>query len=118
MNSTAATSTFSNFGDAYEAMIDSLVELGFQPINGDNSALADQGLDGKAIKTIEYYGARRGFAAVRVTEAFGSVVLTFADYGDEGCRVCVTNGNGIIDAEGRFDWSPLGRRMFVRSLEA
>ena len=113
-------STFSNFGDLNEAVIDGLADEGFIPIhdNDEDFVVETYGPDlGRRINaTVEYY-ARRKFDAVYIgPDAMGvGAALRFAAWSEDGCNLVATNQNGVIDAEARFTWSPTGVAMFTKA---
>lgn len=85
----------------YKTIIDGLTDLDFVP--------ADDIRAREIAATLDYYAAQ-GWDAYRINAA-GTV--TFAKFGDDGCRLMKTSSVGVIDAEASFSFTESGVAMFI-----
>lgn len=82
-------------------------------LSGDSFSPADDfdfpGLDRTIAATVDYF-AGRGWDAARSN----GDSLTFARFGDDGCRIMTTTTSGVISSEATFSTDRFGVRMFLQ----
>jgi hypothetical protein len=93
---------------------DALVEAAFAPL--DDDFWAEPILTARTRSTLDYF-MKKGWDAYRV-ELDGAAVdgFTLARWSDDGIHLARVNGNGVFDAEARFDATPKGVAWFAAAV--